>query len=291
MKGIGRTSNFAGSILCILALAASALFGLNVYDNLGALSMFCLAFSIFHCIKRYGIKNAAVFFLIVNAVAMFYENLSILTTFPFGDYYYTDGMGAKIFLVPFGINLAYFGMIYICWTLSDVLTSHYSIKLGGKMVVVKPVIAGFIMVMWDLLFDPYMSTVLKNWIWEDGGAYFGVPFSNFIGWYLCVFTMLLFFAVYMRFFGARSEDSVTYTSKNYLQFCVMYISWFLGFLIKSLLPYPVGAVVDACGKTWYTSDLFQTCALVGVFTSLFVIVLVMERLFIRVPNEKNCKEK
>lgn len=241
--------------------------------------MLCLFFSIMHCTKRYGIKNAVVFFLIVNVIAMFYENLSILTTFPFGDYYYTDGMGQKIFLVPFGINLAYFGMSYICWTIADVLTEHYSTKLSGKMVIIKPAIAGFIMVMWDLLFDPFMSTVLENWIWRKGGAYFGVPFSNFIGWYLCVFTMLFLFSLYMRFFGSKNADKVSYTKGNYIQFCVMYISWFLGFLIKSFVPYPVETVVDAVGKVWYTSDIFQTCALVGVFTSLFIVVLAVEHLF------------
>lgn len=279
MKKTKKAINLAGIVLCILAFGAAVLFGLNINDNLGALSMLCLIFSMMHCIKRYGIKNAVVFFLIVNVIAMFYENLSILTTFPFGNYYYTDGMGRKIFLVPFGINLAYFGMIYICWTIADVLTGHYSIKLCGKMVAIKPFIAGFIMVMWDLLFDPFMSTILKNWIWKEGGAYFGVPFSNFIGWYLCVFTMLFLFALYMRFFVSKSEDKISYTRGNYIQFCAMYIGWFLGFLIKSFVPYPVETVVDACGKTWYTSDIFQACALVGVFTSFFVIVLVVERLF------------
>lgn len=281
MKKVSKAINLAGIVLCVLAFAAAILFGLNITDNLGALSMLCLIFSVVHCVKRYGIKNALVFFLIVNVVAMFYENLSILTTFPFGNYYYTDGMGGKIFLVPFGINLAYFGMIYICWTLSDVLTGHFSIKLTGKRIVIKPLIAGFIMVMWDLLFDPFMSTILGNWIWEAGGAYFGVPFSNFIGWYLCVFTMLFLFALYMRLWGAKREDRVSYTKGNYTQFCAMYISWCLGFLIKSMVPYPLETVTDACGKTWYTSDIFQSCALVGIFTSFFVVVLVLERLYMQ----------
>jgi uncharacterized membrane protein len=42
------------------------------------------------------------------------------------------------------------------------------------------------MVSWDLTIDPMMSTINGNWVWHDGGSYFGVPVSNFLGWYLTV---------------------------------------------------------------------------------------------------------
>ena len=31
----------------------------------------------------------------------------------------------------------------------------------------------FIMVSWDVAMDPYQSTVTGDWIWHDGGGYFG----------------------------------------------------------------------------------------------------------------------
>jgi len=31
-----------------------------------------------------------------------------------------------------------------------------------------------------------MSTITNNWIWRDGGSYFGVPVEKFLGWYLTV---------------------------------------------------------------------------------------------------------
>ena len=54
------------------------------------------------------------------------------------------------------------------------------------------------MVMWDLCIDPASSTISGAWIWRDGGGYFGVPLVNFLGWYLCVFTIYLVFALYLR---------------------------------------------------------------------------------------------
>ena len=37
----------------------------------------------------------------------------------------------------------------------------------------------------------------KAWIWHDGGGYFGVPFSNFMGWFLCVYTIFQLLALYL----------------------------------------------------------------------------------------------
>jgi putative membrane protein len=57
--------------------------------------------------------------------------------------------------------------------------------------------ASFIMVMWDVCMDPYMATILKNWIWIRGGSFYGVPFKNFLGRYLCVYTFYQIFAIYL----------------------------------------------------------------------------------------------
>jgi len=49
-----------------------------------------------------------------------------------------------------------------------------------------PFIAAFVMVMWDLTFDPRASTIEHQWIWEQGGGYFGVPLTNYLGWFFTV---------------------------------------------------------------------------------------------------------
>jgi putative membrane protein len=62
-------------------------------------------------------------------------------------------------------------------------------RLTSAEVILVPALASFVMVMWDLCIDPASSTISGAWIWRDGGGYFGVPLVNFLGWYLCVFTI------------------------------------------------------------------------------------------------------
>jgi uncharacterized membrane protein len=45
------------------------------------------------------------------------------------------------------------------------------------------------MVAWDLASDPVWATIVRAWVWRDGGVYFGVPLSNFFGWYLNVYIL------------------------------------------------------------------------------------------------------
>lgn len=42
------------------------------------------------------------------------------------------------------------------------------------------------MTAWDAVMDPGMSAS-GNWVWEQGGAYFGVPLLNYAGWLLTTF--------------------------------------------------------------------------------------------------------
>ena len=49
----------------------------------------------------------------------------------------------------------------------------------------------------------FSESIGRNWIWEEGGTYFGVPFSNYIGWLLCVFTFFQLFALYVAWHPDR----------------------------------------------------------------------------------------
>ena len=39
------------------------------------------------------------------------------------------------------------------------------------------------MTAWDLLMDP-MMVAWGMWVWDHPGAYFGIPWGNFLGWLL-----------------------------------------------------------------------------------------------------------
>ena len=138
------------------------------------------------------------FLVVCLGVSNAFENLSILTGFPFGWYHYSDALGPKLFLVPVLIGPAYFGMGYLSWTLARAILGDDNSRLAGLRSFATPMIASFIMVSWDLTIDPMASTINGSWIWRDGGSYFGVPVSNFLGWYLTVYVFFQCFAVYAR---------------------------------------------------------------------------------------------
>lgn len=70
--------------------------------------------------------------------------------------------------------------------------------------------------MWDLGIDPTASTFLSEWVWQTPGAYFGVPISNFFGWFLVVFIFFQLFALFFfKYDHFNPEKAVTLTSKPY----------------------------------------------------------------------------
>ena len=221
------------------------------------------------------------FFAIVFVTASVFENIGVLTGFPFGAYHYTDKLGTMLLLVPVSINIAYFQMLYICWNLSEAFLGSHSNRLSGALFYIKPAVAAFLMVMWNLCFDPFMSTLHEYWIWEEGGAYFGVPLTNFAGWYLCVFVMLLLFSLYTRFAGRKFpwQENFTHRKKsNWIQLVLIYTAWPLFFL---LLGFTTSAAETACsrdGHIWFVRDMMQTSGLIGLFTVVFAGFIVLVKM-------------
>src|SRR5438445_12801199 len=56
-------------------------------------------FTLIHEMKRYPWKVIIIFVVITLIVRLMMENLSILTGFQFGNYYYTDALGPKVNLI------------------------------------------------------------------------------------------------------------------------------------------------------------------------------------------------
>src|SRR5262249_29141907 len=137
-----------------------------------------LAFAWIHGSIRYGSRAIMVFFGIGFLVSNIMENLSILTGFPFGHYYYTANFGPKLLLLPLMSRPAVFGTGYVAWTLANVILDEPDRRRDIASLVGLPVIAAFIMTSWDVCFDPILSTVAHDWIWRSGGGYFGVPLVN-----------------------------------------------------------------------------------------------------------------
>ena len=235
-----------------------------------------MGFAIVHGMRRYEWKHFVVFFILTFVISWSYETSSILTGFPFGHYVYADKLGPKLWLVPLLIMPAYFSMGYIAWTLGHILLDRFDDRLAGAEVLLVPVLASFVMVMWDLCIDPASSTITGAWIWRDGGGYFGVPLVNFLGWYLCVFTIYLVFALYLQ----RSSEWTRATNlgerSTWTLPALMYAAVMLPRLIEPVAGDSV-RVTSHDGHVWWTDDIHTASALVALFTMLFVTVLALVR--------------
>ena len=237
-----------------------------------------MGFAIVHGVRRYGWRHFIIFFFFTFVISWSYETSSILSGFPFGHYYYTGQLGPKLWLVPLLIMPAYFSMGYLAWTLAHILLDRVDDRLAGADVVLVPTFASFMMVMWDLCMDPAASTIGGAWIWRDGGAYFGVPFVNFLGWYLCVFTIYLAFALYLRRSAEWTRATNLSARSAWTLPALMYGAVMLGILIEPLTA-SSARVASHDGHVWWTGDIYTGLALVSLFTMLFVTALALVRVW------------
>src|SRR6266852_6974305 len=233
-----------------------------------------LPFVLLHGALRYKWTGIITFFLISLVVSNVLENSSILTGFPFGHYYYTDLLGPKLFLVPLLIGPAYVGNGYLAWVLATALVGDVRPQASAFMTFAVPFIASFMMVAWDLSMDPTNSTIRHLWIWEEGGGYFGVPLTNYLGWFFTVYVFYQLFALYLRFRKASREgEEPTLPKSYYAQAIVMYAMIGLVIVVNYLVGSTNTAITDAVGIVWQTRSIAEAEATVSIYTMLFAAAL------------------
>jgi len=240
--------------------------------------LFLFPFVLIHGLKRYPWKGIVVFIVITFIISGIMENLSILTGFPFGLYYYSANLGAKLFLVPLFIFPSYIAFGYLAWVLSTILVGRVHRASTMFTAVAVPLVASFMMVVWDLSLDPVASTINHAWIWTQGGGYFGVPISNFLGWSLTVYLFFQLFAMFLRKRGPDSSSSELPIT-HYLQLILVYMWTGFGFVFSYLFRPANMQVTDAVGHVWQTSDIYETSAISAIYTMIFVSILALVILY------------
>jgi uncharacterized membrane protein len=238
-----------------------------------------MAFAVIHGAVLYRLRGMVTFIAICLFVGNIFENLGVRTGFPFGHYYFTDVMGPKIFAVPILLGFAYVGMAYLSWTLGALILGGPGTPLCGHRVVTLPLVASFIMVAWDLSMDPVWSTSMHAWIWRDGGAYFGVPVSNFLGWYLTVYVIYQCFALYLH----GRDLSVNPLPHSYWTLAVLfYAVSAAGNLLLAIPAADVSIVSDPAGTQWKVSSIINA----SVFISIFAMSPITLLAWARIPDAK-----
>lgn len=159
-----------------------------------------LASFLFIAIVNFGLRTTILFALLTYAVALGCEWSSVTNGFPFGLYHYVQATrGREIWVagVPFFDSLSFTFLGFASYTVALLLCAPLYRRgwdlriLDTRTLRRSPrvwILAALFMVMVDLVVDP-LSVLGRRWFlgnifWYDPpGPYFGVPISNFLGWY------------------------------------------------------------------------------------------------------------
>jgi putative membrane protein len=160
-----------------IAFAWSMAGGGVVYMLLGTTAVALYAY------RTLGLWHCLGFMIPAVGLSLGSELLGTSTGFPFGRYHYLSGLGYKIAgLVPFTIPLSWFYLGFSAYLIARAALA--SRQLPNFLAVTGAIgLGSLFLTSWDLVLDPAMSqTTLPFWMWEQPGAFFGMPYQNFAGW-------------------------------------------------------------------------------------------------------------
>jgi uncharacterized membrane protein len=196
----GTVQQLASSVWSARLLRASATiylalvigFAWNLSPFAQALAAIGIICALGQAIMVHGWRDALAFLVICLSVPFTIENIGVATGVPFGNYHFNVAPELPhIGSIPIIVGPLWFGMGYHSWMIARTLLGGVGGRVQGSLaLILLPIIAAFAMTEWDLVMDPPESTISHAWIWHNGGPDFGVPLSNYVGWFL---TSWLFF--------------------------------------------------------------------------------------------------
>jgi|HubBroStandDraft_1064217.scaffolds.fasta_scaffold25798_3 uncharacterized membrane protein len=227
--------------------------------------------------RRYGWRGMLMFAAICLAVGNLIENVGVATGFPYGRYRFLELMGPKIGHVPLLLGLAYVGMAYVSWMLARMILNADVAGRSSRSILVLPLLASLIMTTWDVAQDPVWATILHGWIWYAGGAWFGVPLSNYFGWYSTLLIIYLLFALYLRRSGIAQRrigipESEVDVRPSWLA-PLFYALCAAGNVLQLASHSAPAIVTDLSGKAWHSAQILGASAAVSaVCMGAFVLL-------------------
>ena len=171
-----------------------------------------LAIYLLAAVTRLGWRRAALFTGLAYGVAFAAEFSSTRNGFPFGLYHYIDTTRDRelwISNVPFWDSLSFTFLCYLGWRLGVFLWAPLARARRDWQVAETRAVAtswraclsgAFLMMLLDVIIDP-LSLRGDRWFlgkiyyYPSGGWYFGVPLSNFAGWFLVGATTIRLYQV------------------------------------------------------------------------------------------------
>lgn len=223
--------SFAAVMYLIFTMVLDPWVNLPALGDIGFTLVFVL-FAITHCAACAGWRRTGLFFALAAIISYMLEEIGVRTGWIYGAYHYSGMLGPKLGHVPVLIPLAWFMMIYPSWIVARFILRGVHTRSVARIVGLA-VIAAMVMTAWDTVMDPGMSAA-GNWVWEQGGAYFGVPIHNYFGWLLTTF--LVYVAV-----GLLWDDGA-WGSTGAMSFAALPVFVYALYTVAYLVPRRIAAL-------------------------------------------------
>lgn len=178
-------------------------------------------------VKWLGWRDGIILISVLGIYALLIETAAIVTGFPYGHFGYSEHLGYKLFgYTPWTVVLG--------WTPLMLASGAIACRLSDKLWLRVPLII-FILLLFDLVLDPG-AVLLGFWKYRGGGAFYGIPFSNFAGWLFSGLLGAFLFEALINYFKALSPPPAQLVrSSALILFFWTAIAVFGGLLIPAVI--------------------------------------------------------
>ncbi|MFC6835148.1 bisanhydrobacterioruberin hydratase [Halomarina ordinaria] len=122
-------------------------------------------------------RRATVALLALAAYAYGIEYVGVSTGWPYGAFEYTIDLGPMLFgKIPVGLPVFFFPLVLNSYLLCLLLLGDRARRAAVRL----PVVVAAVLAM-DLVLDP-AAVAIGFWEYANGGIYYDVPVSNYLGW-------------------------------------------------------------------------------------------------------------
>lgn len=129
-------------------------------------------------VRIHGLAGTMAFMGLVVAIPFASEFLGVVTGVPYGTYAYSELLGPRVLgLVPVFILIAWVHIGYLVLATTTLAWGRSSVWLAP--------LDGLLATAWDVMVDP-LAVRAGFWTWAPAGGFYGVPLTNFLGWFLVV---------------------------------------------------------------------------------------------------------
>lgn len=218
-----------------IVVQSTFLIGDTRWQTIASVLLFAVT-SALHALSTGGWRLAGAILGGIACISFIAEALGVATGFPFGEYTYTGGLGPSLLGVSLIVPLAWTTLAYPAWVVAVRLVGHST----GWRQLIRLGVGAWALTAWDVFLDSQMVAA-GNWGWANPEPSLlgtpGIPLTNYAGWLLISFVIMLFIDVAyrsLRHLPESAQPAEIGTSNTQRRDAVVYSVYFWTF-VSSLI--------------------------------------------------------